>query len=99
MVFVSFRLPNVSIFNGGDKVPANEREDAERAFIRFYMELPSQDRPARYQELVAVHGQVCVDTNSFLNVLFLRPERPALNGLVDQTLLNFLCHFMAKSTV
>jgi len=52
------RLPNVSIFNGGDKVPANEREDAERAFIRFYMDLPSQDRPARYQELVAVHGQL-----------------------------------------
>ena len=89
MVFVSFRLPNVSIFNGGDKVPANEREDAERAFIRFYMDLPSQDRPARYQELVAVHGQVCVDTNSFLNVLFPKPERPSLNGLVDQTLLNF----------
>ena len=99
MEFVSFRLPNVSIFNGGDKVPANEREDAERAFIRFYMDLPSQDRPARYQELVAVHGQVCVDTNSFLNILFLRSERPALNGLVDQTLLNFRCHFMAKPTV
>ena len=89
MKSVSFRLPNVSIFNGGDKVPANEREDAERAFIRFYMDLSSQDRPARYQELVAVHGQVCVDTNSFLIVLLFRPERPALNGLVDQTLLNF----------
>ena len=97
MGFVSFRLPNVSIFNGGDKVPANEREDAERAFIRFYMDLPSQDRPARYQELVAVHGQVCVDTNSFLSVLFLRP---ALNGCSGPDPVEFLLlEFMAKPTV
>ena len=48
------RLPNISILNGGDKIPANEREDAERAFIRFY--LNEEEKPARYHELVEVHG-------------------------------------------
>lgn len=32
------RLPNVQILNGGDVIPSNEREDAERAFIRFYLD-------------------------------------------------------------
>ena len=50
------RLPNVSIFNGGDKVPANEREDAERAFIRFYLDDAS--KPQRFHELVAIHGEL-----------------------------------------
>ena len=50
------RLPNVSVFNGGDKVPANEREDAERAFIRFYLD--DEEKPRRFHELVAVHGQL-----------------------------------------
>ena len=46
----------MSIFNGGDKVPANEREDAERTFIRFYLE--ADDKPGRYDELVGVHGHL-----------------------------------------
>lgn len=50
------RLPNVAVFNGGDKVPGNEREDAERAFIRFYLD--EAVKPARFDELVAVHGQL-----------------------------------------
>ncbi len=29
------RLPNVRILNGGDVIPDSEREDAERAFIRY----------------------------------------------------------------
>ena len=48
------RLPNISILNGGDKIPANEREDAERAFIRFY--LNEEEKPSRYHELLEVHG-------------------------------------------
>ena len=50
------RLPNISILNGGDKIPANEREDAERAFIRFY--LNEEEKPKRYHELVEVHGNL-----------------------------------------
>jgi Leucine-rich repeat (LRR) protein len=32
------KLPNVLILNGGDRIPDNEREDAERSFIRFYLD-------------------------------------------------------------
>ena len=50
------RLPNIQILNGGDRIPDNEREDAERAFIRFYLD---EDRkPKRYHELVAIHGNL-----------------------------------------
>lgn len=35
-----------------------EREDAERAFIRYYSEKAESDRPERYNELVAIHGQL-----------------------------------------
>ncbi len=50
------RLPNVLILNGGDRIPDNEREDAERSFIRFYMD--EEDKPKRYQELVNIHGHL-----------------------------------------
>merc|ERR1712088_506023 len=50
------RLPNIAILNGGDKIPSNEREDAERAFIRFY--LNEDEKPKRYHELVEVHGNL-----------------------------------------
>ena len=50
------RLPNIAILNGGDKIPANEREDAERSFIRFY--LNEEEKPSRYHELVEIHGQL-----------------------------------------
>ena len=50
------RLPNITILNGGDKIPSNEREDAERAFIRFY--LNEEEKPTRYHELVEVHGNL-----------------------------------------
>jgi len=52
------RLPNVRILNGGDIIPENEREDAERAFIRFYMEMAEDERPPRYEELVRAHGRL-----------------------------------------
>ena len=42
--------------NGGDRIPDNEREDAERAFIRFYLD--EQQKPKRYHELTAIHGHL-----------------------------------------
>ena len=56
----------------GDVIPPNEREDAERAFIRFYNPEDDNDEdsqlgengcknsppPQRYHELVEVHGQL-----------------------------------------
>ena len=50
------RLPNIQILNGGDRIPDNEREDAERAFIRFYLD--EDVKPKRYHELVAIHGNL-----------------------------------------
>jgi len=50
------RLPNIQILNGGDRLPDNEREDAERAFIRFYMD--EEQKPKRYHELTAIHGHL-----------------------------------------
>lgn len=44
------RLPLVETLNGGGRLGAVEREDAERAFIRYYMERPESDRPERYLE-------------------------------------------------
>ncbi|KAM7342194.1 tubulin folding cofactor E like protein mlt isoform 1-T3 [Cochliomyia hominivorax] len=52
------RLPNVAILNGGGIITADEREDAERAFIRHYMDKPEHERPLRYNQLVAKHGQL-----------------------------------------
>lgn len=64
------RLPFVEILNGGGKIPNQEREDAERAFIRYYMERPESDRPARYNDLVAKHGKL----DPLVNI-DLRPEK------------------------
>ncbi|KAK3697930.1 hypothetical protein QZH41_013009 [Actinostola sp. cb2023] len=50
------RLPNIAKINGA-KVGAKEREDAERFFIRHYMD--DQNPPRRLQELIQVHGVVC----------------------------------------
>ncbi|XP_063828624.1 tubulin-specific chaperone cofactor E-like protein [Ostrinia nubilalis] len=52
------RLPHVRTLNGGGAVPVEERDAAERAFIRYYMEKPEADRPDRYWELVSVHGKL-----------------------------------------
>lgn len=64
------RLPNVRMLNGGGPIDAQEREDAERAFIRYYMDRAEADRPCRYAELVAVHGKL----DPLVNV-DLRPEK------------------------
>lgn len=42
------RLPKVQILNGGGVIGSEEREDAERAFIRYYLDKPESDRPERY---------------------------------------------------
>lgn len=52
------RLPHVSTLNGGGAVPDQERDAAERAFIRYYMDKPEADKPDRYWELVGVHGKL-----------------------------------------
>lgn len=52
------RLPNVAILNGGGAITREEREDAERAFIRFYVVKLADERPSRYDELVAIHGKL-----------------------------------------
>ncbi|XP_043285078.1 tubulin-specific chaperone cofactor E-like protein [Venturia canescens] len=52
------RLPNVETLNGGGVISSQEREDAERAFIRYYMDKPEADRPERYSELVGIHGKL-----------------------------------------
>ncbi|XP_058054418.1 tubulin-specific chaperone cofactor E-like protein [Anopheles bellator] len=64
------RLPNISILNGGDTIGAVEREDAERTFIRNYLDTADAERPARYYELVGVHGKL----DPLVNI-DLRPER------------------------
>ncbi|XP_053684277.1 tubulin-specific chaperone cofactor E-like protein isoform X2 [Sabethes cyaneus] len=52
------RLPNIEILNGGDVIGATEREDAERSFIRYYLDKPESDRPERYINLVSIHGKL-----------------------------------------
>uniref|UniRef100_A0A182LYF2 Ubiquitin-like domain-containing protein n=1 Tax=Anopheles culicifacies TaxID=139723 RepID=A0A182LYF2_9DIPT len=64
------RLPNISILNGGDTIGAVEREDAERSFIRHYLDKSDGERPRRYYELIGVHGQL----DPLVNI-DLRPER------------------------
>ncbi|XP_041981156.1 tubulin-specific chaperone cofactor E-like protein isoform X2 [Aricia agestis] len=52
------RLPHIRTLNGGGAVPPEERDAAERAFIRYYMEKAEADRPDRYWELVGIHGKL-----------------------------------------
>ena len=51
------RLPNIQLLNGGDPISETEREQAERAFIRDFLDSPSS-RPERWTELVSVHGML-----------------------------------------
>lgn len=52
------RLPYVEKLNGGGVITTDEREDAERAFIRYYLEKPESDRPERYNDLIRIHGKL-----------------------------------------
>ncbi|KAK7588200.1 hypothetical protein V9T40_005445 [Parthenolecanium corni] len=64
------RLPNITVLNGGGEISTEEREDSERAFIRYYMDKPESDRPERYNELIRIHGKL----NPLVDI-DLRPER------------------------
>lgn len=64
------RLPHVQTLNGGGKISSDEREDAERAFIRYYVDKPESDRPERYAELITIHGKL-----DPLVKIDLRPEK------------------------
>lgn len=52
------RLPCIQTLNGGAEIAPDEREDAERFLIRYYMDKPENERPDRYNELVQVHGKL-----------------------------------------
>lgn len=60
----------MEMLNGGGNIDSDEREDAERAFIRYYMDKPESDRPDRYMELVGIHGKL----DPLVNI-DLRPEK------------------------
>ncbi|XP_023817328.1 tubulin-specific chaperone cofactor E-like protein [Oryzias latipes] len=51
------RLPSVSMLNGS-VVTDSEREDAERFFIRYYLDCPERDLPYRYHSLVTKYGKL-----------------------------------------
>ncbi|XP_071525506.1 tubulin-specific chaperone cofactor E-like protein isoform X1 [Panulirus ornatus] len=50
------RLWRIQRLNGGALITPEERENAERAFIRYYMN--EEIRPRRYDELVCQHGKL-----------------------------------------
>ena len=88
------RLPNIKLLNGS-KLEESDREDAERAFIRFYMK--KSNKPTRYDELIAVHGHVpeLADVNMdkkehVLVTLYGDIEKPALLKLdISQNTIDF----------
>ncbi|ESO93855.1 hypothetical protein LOTGIDRAFT_104573 [Lottia gigantea] len=51
------RLPNLTHLNGS-RIAETEREDAERAFIRHYMDKDDNHKPQRYYELERVYGKL-----------------------------------------
>ncbi|KAF6720801.1 Tubulin-specific chaperone cofactor E-like protein [Oryzias melastigma] len=51
------RLPSVSVLNGS-VVTDSEREDAERFFIRYYLDCPERELPYRYHSLVTKYGKL-----------------------------------------
>lgn len=80
--FVIARLPSVDVLNGGGRIGAEEREDAERAFIRHYAKRAEEERPVRYAELLGKHGQL----EQLVNI-DLRPEKKWENQLWFKSLL------------
>lgn len=49
------RLPKATKLNGSD-ISQKEREESERAFIRYFLD--KEDRPKRFYDLEAIHGQL-----------------------------------------
>lgn len=55
------RLPKLQRLNGSE---IEEREDAEKAFIRFFMANSHLERPSRFHELMQIYGEIStVDVN------------------------------------
>lgn len=52
MYVLVLRLPSISLLNGS-VVTESEREDAERFFIRYYLDYPEEELPYRYTALKA----------------------------------------------
>ena len=48
----------LQVLNGGDPISEGEKEDAERSFIRRYLDISHEKRPQRFSELIAVHGDL-----------------------------------------
>ncbi|XP_068440447.1 tubulin folding cofactor E-like a [Clinocottus analis] len=51
------QLPAISLLNGS-VVTECEREDAERFFIRYYVDYPEEELPYRYHSLVSKYGKL-----------------------------------------
>lgn len=51
------QLPAMAVLNGS-VITDGEREDAERFFIRYYLDYPEDELPQRYQTLVARYGRL-----------------------------------------
>lgn len=49
------RLPKLQRLNGSE---IEEREHAEKAFLRFFMANSHLERPSRFHELIQIHGEV-----------------------------------------
>lgn len=49
------RLPKLQRLNGSE---IEEREDAEKAFIRFFMANSHLERPSRFHELMQIYGEI-----------------------------------------
>ncbi|KAJ6653968.1 hypothetical protein lerEdw1_007600 [Lerista edwardsae] len=64
-------LPSITKLNGSVIVDG-EREDSERFFIRYYMDLPQHEVPFRYHDLVTKYGKL-----EKLAVVDLRPQSSA----------------------
>jgi len=95
MLLIS-RLPNVKVLNGGDFISGEEREDAERAFIRYFLDTAEDARPSRFQQLTEIHGLlkplVHIDLTPEVNILvkiYYREECREERISVRQTVKHF----------
>ena len=53
-----FTLLYDQVLNGGDPIGELERDEAERGFIRCFLDLSEDKRPDRFSELVGIHGNL-----------------------------------------
>ncbi|KAG7516079.1 hypothetical protein JOB18_022276 [Solea senegalensis] len=67
------QLPSVMVLNGGE-VSKEDREAAERFFIRYYQDCPQEELPPRYHVLVSKYGHLAP-----LADVDLRPRRTVVD--------------------